>query len=46
MNSFDTNHIVNDNKNLGQYDQNSIPSQIMPWYSYPTSSMNQNVIII
>ena len=27
MNSFDTNHILNDNKNLGQYDQkgNTIP---------------------
>ena len=42
MNSFDTNYILNDNKDLGQYDQNAIPSQIIPFYSYPASLMNQN----
>ena len=25
MNSFDTNYIFNNDKNLGQYDQNAIP---------------------
>ena len=45
MNSFDTNYILNDNKkNLGQYDQNAIPCQMMPCYSYPVSQMNQNEI--
>ena len=29
MNSFDTNHIFNDNKNLGQYDQNAMPDDAM-----------------
>ena len=46
MNSSDTNYILNNNKNLGQYDQNAIPSQIMPYYSYPASLMNQNEIPI
>ena len=44
MNSFDTNHIFNNNKNLGQYDQNPIPSKIRPCYSYPASLTNQNEI--
>ena len=46
MNSFDTNHIFNDDKNLCQYDQNAIPSQIIPCYSYPVSLMNKNEIPI
>ena len=46
MNSFDTNYIFNDNKNLGQYDLNAIPSQMTPCYSYPASLMNQNEIPI
>ena len=33
-------------KNLGQYDQNAIPSQIMPCYSYPGNLANQNDITI
>ena len=33
-------------KNLGQYDQNAIPSQIMPCYSYPGNLVNQNDIPI
>ena len=45
MKSFGTNYILNDNKNLGQYDQNAIPSQ-MPCYSYSASLMNQNEIPI
>ena len=28
MDSFDTNYIFTNNKNLGQYDQNAIPSQM------------------
>ena len=44
MNSLDTNHILNDNKNLGQYDQNAIPPKIMPYYSYPASLVYQNEI--
>ena len=44
--SFDTNYIFINNKNLGQYDQNAIPSQIMPCYSYPGNLINQNEIPI
>ena len=46
MDSFDTNYIFTNNKNLGQYDQNAIPSQIMPCYSYPGNLINQNEIPI
>ena len=46
MDSFDTNYIFTNNKNLGQYDQNAIPSQIMPCYSYPGNFINQNEIPI
>ena len=46
MNLFETSSILNDNKNLGHYDQNSTPSQVMSCYSYPASLMNQNEIII
>ena len=46
LNSFDTNYILNDYRNLGQYDQNAIHSQILPCYSYPASLMNQNEIPI
>ena len=46
MNSFDTNYIFTNNKNLGQYDQNAILSQIMPCYSYPGNMINQNEIPI
>ena len=44
MDSFGTIHIFTNNKNLGQYDQNAIPSQIMPCYSYPGNLINQNKI--
>ena len=46
MDSFDTNYIFTNNKNFGQYDQNAIPSQIMPCYSYPGNLINQNEIPI
>ena len=47
MNSFDTNYIFNDNKNLGQYGHMQYHiSQIMPCYTYPASLMNQNEIPI
>ena len=46
INSFITNYILNDNKNLGQYDQKAIPSQIVSCCSYPASLMNQNEIPI
>ena len=46
MDSFDNNYIFTNNKNLGQYDQNAIPSQIMPCYSYPGNLINQNEIPI
>ena len=46
MDSFDTNYIFTNNKNLGQYDQNAIPSQIMPCYSYPVNLIYQNEIPI
>ena len=46
MDSLDTNYIFTNNKNLGQYDQNAIPSQIMPCYSYPGNLINQNEIPI
>ena len=48
VNSFDTNCILKDNKNknLGQYDHNPIPSQIIPYYSFPASLLNQNEIPI
>ena len=46
MNAFDTNFILNDNINLGQYDQNAIPSQIMACYNHPVCLMNQNEIPI
>ena len=45
MDSFGTIHIFTNNKNLGQYDQNAIPSQIMPCYSYPGNLINQNKIM-
>ena len=46
MDSFDTNYIFTNNKNLGQYDQNAIPSQIMPCCSYPGNLINLNEIPI
>ena len=46
MDSFDTNYIFTNNKTFGQYDQNAIPSQIMPCYSYPGNLVNQNDIPI
>ena len=46
MDSFDTNYIFTNNKNIGQYDQNVIPSQIMPCYSYPGNLINLNEIPI
>ena len=46
MDSFDTNYIFTNNKNLGKYDQNAIPSQIMPCYSYPGNLIDQNEIPI
>ena len=46
MDSFDTNYIFTNNKNLGQYDQIAIPSQTMPSYSYPGNLINQNEIPI
>ena len=46
MNSFDTKYIFNDDKKFAQYDQNAIPSQIMPCYNYPESLVNQNEILI
>ena len=46
MDSIGTNYIFTNNKNLGQYDQNAIPSQIMPCYSYPGNLINQNKIPI
>ena len=42
--SFYTNNIFNNNKDLGQYEQNAIPSQIMPCYTYPAKLINQNEI--
>ena len=46
MDSFDTNYIFTNDKNLGQYEQDAIPSQIMPCYSYPGNLINQNEIPI
>ena len=46
MDSLDINYIFTNNKNLGQYDQNAMPSQIMPRYSYPGNLINQNEIPI
>ena len=46
IDSFGTNYIFTNNKYLGQYDQNAIPSQIMPCYSYPGNLINQNEIPI
>ena len=46
MDSLDTNYIFTNDKNLGQYDRNAIPSQIMPRYSYPGNLINQNEIPI
>ena len=46
MDSSGTNYIFTNNKNLGQYDQNSIPSQIMTCYSYPGNLIHQNGIPI
>ena len=37
INSYDTNYIFNDDKDLDQYDLYAIPSRIMPGYSYPAS---------
>ena len=46
MYSFGTNYIFTNNKNLGEYDQNAIQSQIMPCYNYPGNLINQNQIPI
>ena len=46
MYSVGTNFFFTNNKNLGQYDQCAIPSQIMPCYSYPGNLINQNQIPI
>ena len=46
MNSFNDNYILNDNKNLDQYDQNATTSKIMPSWSYPVSLVYQNEIPI
>ena len=39
-------YILNDNKDLGKYHLYAMSSQIMAWYSYPASLMNQNEIIL
>ena len=46
MDSFDINYIFTNNKNLCQYDQNAIPSQMMLCYSYPGNLIYQNEIPI
>ena len=44
-NSFGTyNYLLNED--IGQYDLYAIPSQIMPFHSYPASLVNQNEIHI
>ena len=46
MKSFDTDYILNDSKKFGQYDQNAMPSQIVPCSSYPARLVSQNEIPI
>ena len=42
----ETNYILNNNENIGQFYENAIPSKIMTCYSYPVRLMNQNEIPI
>ena len=44
--SFGTNHVPNEHEHVDQYDSYTIPSKIMPCWSYPVSLVNQNEIPI
>ena len=46
MNSFGTNHVLNDHEDLGPYDLYAMPSQIMLCYTCAASLVNQNEIYI
>ena len=40
--SSGTNCDLNENEDVGQYRQYAIPSEVMPYYNYPASLVNQN----
>ena len=44
--SSGTNYAQSDHEDVGQYGLYAIPSEVMPWYSYPASLVNQNKIPI
>ena len=41
-----TNYVLNEHEDVDQCDTYAIPSEIMPCYSYPTSLVNQNEIML
>ena len=46
LRSIGTNHVLNEHENADQYGSFAIPSEIMPYQSYPESLVNQNEIPI
>ena len=42
--STGTNYVLHKHEDVNQYDPYSIPSKIMPCYSFPESLVNQNEI--
>ena len=46
MNSFGTNYVFNKHEDADRYGSFAIPSEIMPYQSYPENLVNQNEILI
>ena len=46
MSSSGTNYVPNEHEDVDQYGSFTIPSEIMPYQSYPKSLVNQNEIPI
>ena len=44
--SSGTNYVLNEHEDVDQYGSFAIPSEIIPYQSYPESLVNQNEIII
>ena len=46
MSSSGTNYVLNEHKDVDQYCSFAIPSELMPYQSYPDSLVTQNEIPI
>ena len=44
--SSGTNYVLNEHEGVDQYGSFSIPSELVPYQSYPESVVNQNEILI